>query len=152
MTTLSLKNQCDSLIGPLKTTDAARYAEDSLGEALANLETSIGLLEPGDLSRIKAILQKYVGGPSARVNQVGIIRGRRCGAASGGGGARDCRAQPSRGHWLSRLLGSEKRRVARLDPALEDHPNRYLRGDSGAGAAVAVFHVWINWLHCRQDN
>jgi hypothetical protein len=72
MTTLSLKNQRGSL--SLRTTDAARYAEDSLGEVLASLETSVGLLEPGDLSRIKAILQKYVGGSSASTNQVGITR------------------------------------------------------------------------------
>jgi hypothetical protein len=54
--------------------DAARYSEDSLGEALANLETSIGLLEPGDLSRIKAILQKYCAGSASVTTATGITR------------------------------------------------------------------------------
>jgi hypothetical protein len=59
----------------VRTTDAAaRYAEDSLGAALANLETSIGLLEPGDLSRIKAILQKYCGGSASVTNATGVTR------------------------------------------------------------------------------
>jgi len=58
----------------VRTMDAARYSEDSLGEALANLETSIGLLEPGDLSRIKAILQKYCGGSASVTNATGMTR------------------------------------------------------------------------------
>jgi hypothetical protein len=71
MTTLHLR-----MTEPVRahTTDAARYAEDSLGEALANLETSIGLLEPGDLSRIKAILQKYCGGSASVTTATGITR------------------------------------------------------------------------------
>jgi len=58
----------------VQTRDAARYAESALGEVLAALETRLGLLEPGDLSRMKAILQKYVGGSSANTNQLGITR------------------------------------------------------------------------------
>jgi trimeric autotransporter adhesin len=69
MKTLSLR-----MTEPVRTMDAARYSEDSLGEALANLEGSIGLLEPGDLSRIKAILQKYCGGSASVTNATGITR------------------------------------------------------------------------------
>jgi hypothetical protein len=71
MTTLHLR-----MTEPVRarTTDAARYDEGSLGAALANLETSIGLLEPGDLSRIKSILQKYCGGSAATTNATGSTR------------------------------------------------------------------------------
>jgi hypothetical protein len=57
-----------------RTTDAARYDEGFLGAALADFETKFGLLEPGDLSRMKAILQKYVPDSSANVNELGIVR------------------------------------------------------------------------------
>jgi hypothetical protein len=58
----------------VRTMDAARYSEDSLGEALANLEGSSGLLEPGDLSRIKAILAKYCAGSASVTTATGITR------------------------------------------------------------------------------
>jgi hypothetical protein len=59
---------------PVCTMDAARYDESELGAALADLETSIGILEPGDLSRIKAILQKYCGGSASVTNATGVTR------------------------------------------------------------------------------
>jgi hypothetical protein len=59
---------------PVRTMDAARYDESNLGAALADLETSIGILEPGDLSRIKAILQKYCGGSASVTNATGVTR------------------------------------------------------------------------------
>jgi hypothetical protein len=59
---------------PVRTMDAARYDESELGAALADLETSIGILEPGDLSRIKAILQKYCGGSASVTNATGVTR------------------------------------------------------------------------------
>jgi hypothetical protein len=80
MTTLHLR-----MTEPVQTRDAVRYPEDSLGAALANLESSIGLLEPGDLSRIKAILQKYVGGSGASTNQVGMTRAGEAGDAADAG-------------------------------------------------------------------
>jgi hypothetical protein len=58
---IKLTNQFGSLIGPLRTTDAARYDDDAIGEFLADLESNLGLLDPGDLSHVKGILSKYVG-------------------------------------------------------------------------------------------
>jgi hypothetical protein len=76
-TTVTLKNQRGSLTGLLATTDAQRFdafdADDALGEIVSDLE-STGLLEAIDLARVKAILQKYVGGSSATTNAVGVTR------------------------------------------------------------------------------
>jgi hypothetical protein len=58
----------------VRTTDAARYDEGVLGAALADLETKIGLLEPGDLSRIRAILQKYCAGSASVTTATGVTR------------------------------------------------------------------------------
>lgn len=69
MKTLSLR-----MTEPVRTTDAARYDESALGTVLSDLETSIGLLEPGDLSRIKAILQKYCAGSASVTNATGVTR------------------------------------------------------------------------------
>jgi hypothetical protein len=64
-------------LGPLQTRDAERFdAFDSataLGAIVSALE-STGLVEGIDLARIKAILQKYVGGSSATTNAVGVTR------------------------------------------------------------------------------
>ena len=52
----------------LQTRDAMiQYSEtldqnEELGGVLADMEAALGMLEPGDLSRIKSILAKYVGG------------------------------------------------------------------------------------------
>jgi hypothetical protein len=59
---------------PVRTTDAARYAESALGDILAHLETKIGLLEPGDLSRITAVLQKYCAESARVTTATGITR------------------------------------------------------------------------------
>jgi hypothetical protein len=63
MTTIRLTNQSGSLIGPVETRDSQRFddADDALGTVLADLET-LGLLEPIDLARVRAILQKYSSG------------------------------------------------------------------------------------------
>src|SRR6202035_3298090 len=65
-----------NLFGPLQTRDAERFdafdATDALGEIVSDLE-STGLVEPIDLARIKAILQKYTGG-SSTTNQLGGSR------------------------------------------------------------------------------
>ena len=58
----------------VRTMDAGRYDEGFVGAALADLEGSIGLLEPGDLSRIKAILQKYCAGSASVTNATGVTR------------------------------------------------------------------------------
>jgi hypothetical protein len=60
MTTIRLTNQSGSLIGPVETRDSQRF-DDALGNVLADLET-LGLLEPIDLARVRAILQKYSSG------------------------------------------------------------------------------------------
>jgi hypothetical protein len=69
---ISLKNQFGSLIGPLRTFDAIdseRHAE----AAGAEIELALGnLLDADDLSRIKAIVAKYVGG--GVVNGAGAAR------------------------------------------------------------------------------
>ena len=77
MTTLQLKNQRGSLVGPLATTDA-RYNDeraDAIGAALWDIQSSLqGLLDPADLASIKATLAKY-GSPSATTTQSGITSG-----------------------------------------------------------------------------
>lgn len=58
----------------VRTTDATRYDEGVLGAALADLETKIGLLPPGELSKIKAILQKFCAGSASVTTETGITR------------------------------------------------------------------------------
>jgi hypothetical protein len=68
MKTISIRHG----LGPLQTTDSPRH--DDLGSALAEIEISLGVLDPTDLAKVRAILQKYVGGFSANVNELGIVR------------------------------------------------------------------------------
>jgi type IV secretory pathway TrbL component len=68
MKTISIRHG----LGPLQTTDSPRH--DALGSALAEIEISLGVLDPADLAKVRAILQKYVGGSSANVNELGIVR------------------------------------------------------------------------------
>jgi hypothetical protein len=63
-------HQFGSLIGSPQTTEAARYDDDAIGEFLADMESSFGLLDPGDLSHVRGILSKYVG-RSAGTNELG---------------------------------------------------------------------------------
>jgi hypothetical protein len=70
MKTISLR-----MTEPVQTRDErfdAFDAADALGEIVSDLE-SIGLLEPIDLARVKAILQKYTGA-SSTTNQLGGSR------------------------------------------------------------------------------
>jgi hypothetical protein len=59
-------------LGPLRTTDSPRH--DDLGSALAEIEISLGVLDPSDLAKLRAILQKYCAGSSATTNATGITR------------------------------------------------------------------------------
>lgn len=68
MKTISIRHG----LGPLQTTDSPRH--DALGSALAEIEISLGVLDPTDLAKVRAILQKYVGGSSATTNAVGVTR------------------------------------------------------------------------------
>jgi hypothetical protein len=70
MTTTSFTQFGSLLIGPLETRDAQRYGDDAVGEILSDFEAG-GLLPPGDLSRLKAILQKYFGGSVGATNRLG---------------------------------------------------------------------------------
>src|SRR5258708_40285572 len=69
-TTIKLKNQRGTLLGPLRTTDSPAAA---IGDFFSDLETTLGLLDAIDLSRIRAILEKYTGG-SSTVNGLGMAR------------------------------------------------------------------------------
>jgi hypothetical protein len=77
MTTISLKNLRGSL--SLRTQDAPRH--DALGTTLADIETNCGLLDPADLAKVRAILEKYTGA-SSTTNQLG---GSRAGDAADAG-------------------------------------------------------------------
>ena len=60
MKTISIRHG----LGPLQTMDSQRFdafdTATALGEIVSRLE-SIGVLEPVDLARIKAIMEKYTG-------------------------------------------------------------------------------------------
>lgn len=72
MTTLHLR-----MTEPVRTRDAQRFdnfdTATALGEIVAALE-SPGLLEPIDLARVKAVLQKYVGGSASVTTATGVTR------------------------------------------------------------------------------
>jgi hypothetical protein len=68
---IKLTNQRGSLVGPLHTHDAPRH--DTLGTALNGIEVSLGVIDRADLAKIRAVLEKYVGG-SSTVNGMGIAR------------------------------------------------------------------------------
>jgi hypothetical protein len=72
MKTISIRHG----LGPLQTTDSPRFdafdTADALGEIVSDLE-GLGLLEPIDLARIRAILTKYTGN-SGVTNTTGVTR------------------------------------------------------------------------------
>jgi hypothetical protein len=70
MTTTSLKNLRGSL--STRTQDAPRH--DALGTTLADIETNFGLLDPSDLAKVRAILEKYTGASSSTTNKLGGSR------------------------------------------------------------------------------
>jgi hypothetical protein len=55
----------------VRTQDSPRYSDDVIGAVLSDMEGALGLLDPGDLSRVRAILAKY-GNRSAFTTRTGV--------------------------------------------------------------------------------
>jgi hypothetical protein len=61
MTTIKLKNQRGTLVGPLHTTDSVATGD---ADTWADWDTTIAALSADELAKVKAIMEKYSGGSS----------------------------------------------------------------------------------------
>jgi hypothetical protein len=70
---ISLKNQFGTLVGPLHTQDARHDDDEAVDRIMHGIKNSLGVLSLLDVAKIRAVLEKYVGG-SSTVNGMGIAR------------------------------------------------------------------------------